>query len=133
MDKQDKLDIIFNLQKSFDTEIADKRNLHGITMDVWLQRETLAMLSELAELLDEVNFKWWKNPKEINVENVKGELIDLWHFLTSMCLKAGMTSEEVYARYIEKNKENFARQYGKSTKKGYELNGNDATDKTDAN
>ena len=120
----DKLDVIFSLQNAFDTEIATKRNLQDISMDVWLQREVLAMVSELAELLDEVNFKWWKNPKEINLDNVKSELIDLWHFLTSMCLKAGMTADEVYARYIEKNKENFARQYGKSEKKGYELNGN---------
>jgi len=42
------------------------------------------------------------------------------HFLTGMCLRAGMTSDELFARYIDKNKENFDRQYGKSTKKGYE-------------
>jgi dUTPase. len=38
-----------------------------------------------------------------------------------MCLKVGMGPEECYKRYIEKNKENFKRQYGLSEKKGYEL------------
>ncbi|MFI3228670.1 MAG: dUTPase [Bacillota bacterium] len=118
---QDKLDVIFNLQRSFDTEIVEKRGLQDITPDQWIQKEVLAMISELSELLDEVNFKWWKNPKEINTDNVKGELIDVLHFFTSMCLKMGMTSQEVYDLYISKNKENFNRQYGLSAKKGYEL------------
>lgn len=121
MEGKDKLDVIFELQNSFDTEIVEKRGLQDITPDQWIQKETLAMLSELAELLDEVNFKWWKNPKEINLDNVKGELIDVLHFFASMCLKVGMNADEVYQRYIEKNKENFKRQYGQSEKKGYEL------------
>ena len=31
----------------------------------WMQKYTLAMLSEMAELLDEVNFKWWKNENRL--------------------------------------------------------------------
>jgi dimeric dUTPase (all-alpha-NTP-PPase superfamily) len=115
------LQVIFDLQRKFDTEIVEKRNLKGISPDEWIQKEVLAMLSELAELLAEVNFKWWKNPKEINYENIKGELIDILHFFASMCIKIGMDAPEVYERYIEKNKENFLRQYGKSSKTGYEL------------
>ncbi|HOB64051.1 MAG: dUTPase [Clostridiales bacterium] len=119
--KPDMLQVIFDLQRKFDTEIVEKRNLKGISPDEWIQKEVLAMLSELAELLAEVNFKWWKNPKEINYENIKGELIDILHFFASMCIKIGMDAPEVYERYIEKNKENFLRQYGKSSKTGYEL------------
>lgn len=118
---EDKLDMIFAMQNSLDTDIVEKRNLHNITPDVWIQKETLAMLSELAELIAEVNFKWWKNPKEINYDNVKGELIDILHFFCGMCLKVGMNADEVFARYVEKNKENFDRQYGRSKKQGYEL------------
>ncbi len=119
--KKDKLDIIFELQKTFDDEIIEKRGLDGISPEVWLQKETLAMISELAELLDEVNFKWWKNPQELNYDNIKNELIDILHFLTSMCIKVDMNSDEMYQRYIEKNKENFMRQYGSSSKEGYSL------------
>ena len=119
--KLDMLQVVFDLQKKFDTEIVQKRKLEGISPDVWIQKEVLAMLSELAELLDEVNFKWWKNPKEINYDNIKGELIDILHFFASMCLKIGMDAPEVYERYIQKNKENFMRQYGQSSKTGYEL------------
>ncbi|MDR0752293.1 MAG: dUTPase [Christensenellaceae bacterium] len=118
---RDKLDVIFELQSKFDNDVIEKRGLQNITPAEWIQKEALAILSELAELISEVNFKWWKNPKEINFDNVKEELIDILHFLTSSCIKVGMDSQETYARYIEKNKENFNRQYGKSNKAGYEM------------
>ena len=116
----DKLESIFKYQSLFDSELAEKRGLTGIPMEVWIQRETLAMLSELAELIDEVNFKWWKNPKPVDLDNVKNELVDILHFFFFFCLKTGMDADELYRRYLEKNKENFARQHGTSEKKGYE-------------
>ena len=75
---------------------------------------------ELAELIDEVNFKWWKNPKEIDLNAVKEELVDILHFFISMCHKTGMDGQELLDRYLEKNKENFDRQHGLSKKPGYE-------------
>ncbi len=79
------------------------------------------IVSELAELLAEVNFKWWKNPKPVNDDNVKDELVDILHFFTAACIHSGMDAKELYERYMRKNKENFDRQYGKSQKHGYEL------------
>lgn len=120
----DKLEKIFEYQKKFDDEIIEKRGLEDISMEEWIQKETLAMLSELAELLDEVNFKWWKNKKEVDKSLVKNELVDILHFFVSMCIKTGMDADELYGRYLEKNKENFDRQHGRSAKKGYEIHAN---------
>lgn len=117
----DKLDEIFKLQKAFNDEIDETRDLKGISPDEWIQKLTLATMSELAELLDESNFKWWKNPKELNTDNIKEEIIDILHFFVSMCLRMGMDAEECYQIYIDKNKENFRRQHGESKKKGYEI------------
>lgn len=117
----DKLDEIFMMQAMFDEEVLQKRGLTGISREEWIQKETLAMMDELSELLNEVNYKWWKNPKPIDEEAVKGELVDVLHFFTSMCLKMGMDGEELHRRYLEKNKENFDRQHGLSKKPGYAL------------
>ena len=117
----DKLDTIFDYQNKLDTDIIEKRSLGSIGMEEWIQRETLAMMSELAELIDEVNFKWWKNKKPVDIELVRGELVDILHFFVSMCLKTGMDAEMLFEKYLEKNQENFDRQYGRSEKKGYEL------------
>ncbi|MFI3166975.1 MAG: dUTPase [Bacillota bacterium] len=120
-ENSDRLDVVFNLQKAFDTQLVETRGLQNITREEWIQKEILAMLSELSELLDEVNFKWWKNKKEINEYNIKEELIDIMHFFFSACIKMGMSAEEIYDIYIRKNRENFARQNGTSQKKGYEI------------
>jgi dimeric dUTPase (all-alpha-NTP-PPase superfamily) len=117
----DKLDTIFALQKGFQEKIKKERGLEAIPMEQWLQKQTLAMVSELAELLEEVNFKWWKNPHELDAGNIREELADILHFFVSMCLEAGMTADDLFAVYAGKNKENFNRQDGLSAKKGYEV------------
>lgn len=116
----DKLDTIFAMQRSLDEDIARLRGL-DYPKDVWMQKEVLAMVSELSEVLDEVNFKWWKNEKPVDDDALRGELVDVLHFFVSMCLKSGMTADELFDRYCAKNKENFDRQYGRSEKRGYEV------------
>ena len=118
----DKLDVIFQLQQSLDDDIVARRNLN-YSREEWMQKEVLAMISELSEVLDEVNFKWWKNPKPVDDAALKGEIVDILHFFVSMCLKSGMTAEELFALYKAKNQENFDRQYGRSQKQGYEIGG----------
>lgn len=119
-----KLEVIFELQKALDTDIQERRSL-DYTMEQWLRMDVLAMVSELAELLDEVNFKWWKNEKPIDTEALHGELVDILHFFISMCIRAGMDADKLYEGYIAKNRENFDRQYGRSEKKGYDVNEKD--------
>lgn len=115
----DRLDTIFTMQKALNDDIRRRRGLDGISDEEWIQKQTLAMLSELAELLDEVNFKWWKNAKPVNHDAVQEELTDILHFFVSMCLSAGMDAQTLFDRYIAKNDENFKRQQGLSAKKGY--------------
>ena len=117
----DKLDRIFEMQEALNRDIVEKRKLHDIPDEKWIQMQTLAMMSEMAELIDEVNFKWWKNPKPVNSDNVKDELVDILHFFVSMCLRAHMSPEELFERYLAKNKENFDRQMGLSKKPGYDV------------
>ena len=76
----DRLDEIFRMQQALNDDIIAKRHLEGISNTEWIQKQTLAMLSEMAELLDEVNFKWWKNPKPVDDHAVKEELVDILHF-----------------------------------------------------
>lgn len=119
-DMEDKLDSIFLMQKKLNDDIIKKRNLPEYPREQWIQKHTLAMMSELAELIDEVNYKWWKNAHEVDENAVKEELVDILHFFVSMCLVFDMTADELFGIYINKNKENFDRQAGRSDKKGYE-------------
>ncbi len=115
----DKLDELFQLQKELDDEIIARRELSGIPMEQWVQKDILAIISELGEVLEEVNFKWWKNPKEIDRTALSEELVDVLHFFLSMCIHAGIDADTLHSIYVEKNKENINRQLGRSKKPGY--------------
>ncbi len=117
----DKLETIFQLQKQLNDDISDRRGLGRMEGAEWIQKNVLAMVSELGELLNEVNFKWWKNERPIDRDAACEEMVDVLHFFVSMCCCIGMDAQELFERYIEKNKENFDRQYGRSQKKGYDI------------
>lgn len=119
-DTMDKLDKIFEMQAQLDNRIIHERNIEK-SLDEWVIGLTVAMESEIDELRREVNWRWWKNPKELDMNAIKEEIIDLWHFLVSLSQKVGLTAEDVYRVYCEKNAENHARQDGKSDKEGYSL------------
>ena len=115
----DKLDVIFSLQNALDRDIEQRRGLEGISRDEWLQKDAIAIFVELGELLCEINYKWWKHKKPVNEDAAREELVDVLHFLISMCIRMGMTADDLYNGYVSKNKENFDRQYGRSQKQGY--------------
>ena len=118
--QEDKLDTIFALQTTLNEDIVRNRHLE-FSYEDWMHKNILATMDELTELLNELNYKWWKNPKPIDQAAVQEELVDVLHFFVSMCLRSGMTAEDLYRGYIAKNQENFDRQYGRSKKKGYEV------------
>lgn len=118
---QDMLVEIFKKQSEFDSALAEKRGLN-YDQSTWIQKEVLAIISELVEILDEVNFKWWKDARPIDHDKLKEEIVDVLHFFVSMCLKAGIGPEELYEAYMAKNAENFRRQEGKTDRSGYAWN-----------
>lgn len=117
----DKLEEIFMMQGKLDGFIAKERGLN-FSNEEWIQKKSMAMIAEVSELLAEVNYKWWKNPRELNDNAIKEEMVDILHFLVGMCINAGMTAEEMHKIYLDKNLENFNRQNGLSNKEGYNLN-----------
>ena len=115
----DRLEEMFALQKAFNDSIIKTRRLEHISAGEWMQKHTLALMCEMAEMLEEVNYKWWKNQKPVDEAALKEELVDILHFFVSMCVKTGMDAEELYQRYVAKNQVNFLRQQGLTDKPGY--------------
>jgi dimeric dUTPase (all-alpha-NTP-PPase superfamily) len=114
----DKLDEIFRLQGKFDADLARSRGL-SFSFEEWMQKEAMAMTAEIGELLEEVNFKWWKNPRPIDLARIREELVDILHFLVAACIRAGLDAESLYREYVKKNSENFRRQDGRSERREY--------------
>lgn len=106
----DRLEELFLRQKELNEYIVKKRGLESVTDEEWLPKTVLAAMVELAEVAEEVNYKWWKNPKEIDKAALTEELADVLHFYLSLCLRAGITTDDLYSAYMAKNEKNRERQ-----------------------
>ncbi|UQD53325.1 alpha/beta hydrolase [Bacillus methanolicus] len=100
---------LFEMQRQLDERIIKERNVNK-TFDEWVIGLTIAMESEIDEIRREVNWKWWKQNKEIDMDKLQEEVIDLWHFLLSLSRTVGLTPETIYEKYMQKNVKNHARQ-----------------------
>jgi len=71
-----------------------------------------SIIAELGEILENVQQwkDWKKNPKDINIKNLRMEIADLWHFIINLTLYSGMDSNDLYNEFISKNKINHVRQ-----------------------
>ena len=84
----------------------------------WLCKYAKAMEEELGELREDLRWKWWSKD-QIDLQNIRVELVDILHFLVSAMICAGLTSEKLYDIYKQKHAVNVARQdtgYSQATK-----------------
>ncbi|HSQ42135.1 MAG TPA: dUTPase [Fibrobacteraceae bacterium] len=84
----------------------------------WLSKYLTALDDESRELRAELLWKWWSKDN-LNMQNVRVEIVDQLHFWISLAMTAGMDAAKVYDIYLQKNKVNIDRQnsgYSKATK-----------------
>lgn len=137
----DQLEEIFAKQSALNDEIFAKQDLRDrdgkvLTMaairaglergetgpnglpNLWLRNYLTALKSEAVEIEEELLWKWWSKD-QLDMQNIRVEIVDLMHFLTSMALVAGMTPEAFFRLYTKKHDVNRQRQeqgYSKTTK-----------------
>ena len=84
----------------------------------WLRNYLRALRSEADELDQELLWKWWSKDR-IDMQNIRVEIVDLMHFLTSLALAAGVSADDFHRLYTAKHRVNQDRQdkgYSKDTK-----------------
>ncbi|MDR0740680.1 MAG: dUTPase [Puniceicoccales bacterium] len=107
----DKLEKMFELQEQLNARIGvHLRDLSEEEKIEWILKYSRAIQQELAELVDSVPWKWWKKQQHFDEENAKVEVIDLMHFIISAGQVLGLTADDFYNAYLEKNVINHRRQ-----------------------
>ena len=73
---------------------------------------TRAIVHECCELDNELNWKPWKNPRDLTANRQERlmEMADILHFLVQLALDQGFSADELYHAYLAKNAENRSRQ-----------------------
>lgn len=141
MPEADKLQDIFTLQSELNDGIFKKQDIRGpdgqvLTMaavkaalergelgpnglpNLWLRNYLRALQGEATELEEELLWKWWSKDK-IDLQNIRVEIVDLMHFLTSLALISGLSADDFHRLYTAKHRVNQDRQeqgYSKQTK-----------------
>ncbi|MHA1685204.1 MAG: dUTPase [Candidatus Heimdallarchaeaceae archaeon] len=96
---------MFELQRKF-----QKRLNNDIYSQQFITEQTLCLIVELVEALQNTPWKSWKKNQEFNKHKFREELIDCWHFLINLSLSAGYNSQELYEAFLEKHRINNERQ-----------------------
>ncbi len=75
---------------------------------------TRAIVHECCELDNELNWKPWKNPTDLETNRQARlmEMADILHFVVQLALDQGFSADDLYQAYLAKNRENRRRQTG---------------------
>ena len=106
-----------NMESIF-SEVNDGKLKVNDLPNIWLSKYSKAMSEEVSELDEELLWKWWSKD-EVDIQNVRVELIDILHFLVSAMICAGLSAEKVFDIYQQKHSVNLNRQdvgYNKNNK-----------------
>ncbi len=106
-----------SMQKIISAAAENKLMVNDLPNE-WLVNYAKAMKEELIELDEELLWKWWSKD-EIDMQNIRVELIDILHFLVSAMMCAGLDADKVLDIYQQKHAVNLKRQdsnYKKATK-----------------
>ena len=72
---------------------------------------TTALSCEITELLDALPWKPWKKSyKEVDLNNIHIEIVDMLHFVVELAIIWGMDAGKVFDLYRKKMQENIDRQ-----------------------
>ena len=109
---EDTLGKLFELQKEFQIKFYNDVDVLPKEMPEKIPMQITSLIAELGEILEEdQNWKSWrKNPPPVNYDNLLTEVVDVFHFLINIALFLGFDSDDVYNRFIKKNKKNIERQ-----------------------
>lgn len=100
---------------------ALQRDVYGLDPDEYhdwpagmaasVKDNVLATVVELVELLNEVKWKYWSHEEAwVRRDRVLKEAVDVMHFLGNILTTVGVTDEEFWEAYREKQDENRQRQ-----------------------
>ena len=114
----DMMATMFAMQRDLNRRIGvDTDTMDEQAQIEWVLNYTRAMSQELAELTDSVPWKWWAKYQTFDQQNARVEVVDLFHFLISLAQTLGMSAQDVYDLYMQKNELNWKRQKSGYTEK----------------
>lgn len=117
-------------KKQMQEMLAMQNKLQSYLHPDWTKQpwdQASAILVEAAELMTELGYKWWKH-HEPNYDNVRIELIDIWHFVLNVYISQDKVEQALNELnkaldYVESNDINYSNTQACLIIKGWVGNG----------
>ncbi len=104
-EKRDKLDEIFRLKDEFERKFFDLDGMNQEEREKLTLEVSMMLVSEVAELLREMNYKLLKTEFiDIDREKLYGEISDIGHFFIFICLIWELNSETFFEEFLKTDK-----------------------------
>jgi len=110
------LEIMFNKQNELQERLGfDVSKMTQQEKTAYMKEHMWYMITELDEAFREMPYgKPWKKydnfDMDLHAENLKEELVDVFHFFMNVMLAAGMNAQDLFDIYCKKNAINHNRQ-----------------------
>ena len=85
-------------------------DVEAMFMEDQMLISTRAIIHEVLEVENEVNWKHWKKPVDIDDEKIADELVDVFIFFMNLMNASEMTAKELIERTLDKIDINIERQ-----------------------
>jgi dimeric dUTPase (all-alpha-NTP-PPase superfamily) len=108
----DRLDVMLDMQRALQLRFNKGKSIEEFTDAERMQAFTenfAACVIELGEAMAETGWKPWASSNHVHYNRFCKEMVDAWHFFMNMMLHGGITAEDLYASYIQKNGVNHQR------------------------
>lgn len=108
----DRLGLLFFLQNTLLDFYRQQRpfGFYALPPEQRVLTSTRALIHEIVELEDELQWKPWKNAQPLDQDAIQMEVADCWFFLLQVTLDLGIDANTLFAMYGQKYRENIRRQ-----------------------
>ena len=96
-----------NDQEWINSRVYGKR-VDNISIDDLLGL-TRAIIHEVVELEDELNWKWWGTEESLDIAKIREEYIDVFIFTLSLGMLLGLSDVDIRKEFLRKNIINIKR------------------------
>jgi dimeric dUTPase (all-alpha-NTP-PPase superfamily) len=107
--EKDKLDIMFKLQKDLQQCLGhDLDHMIMEEKEAYTRDNFLGLMTELNDLMGEINWNKWKtNKKTPNQNKITNSINDAFHYFMNICLVWKFSSDDLYEKYNRRNRSVF--------------------------
>lgn len=103
MEEKDRLNQIWQRQLDFNRNFFNEKTISIKERQARTKDMILCLIAELTEVLENINYKEHENKKEVDIQKVKEEIIDVFKYTLCLMQAWNFSDEELFSEFQRKS------------------------------